>query len=381
MYTFRWRCNKNIALVNGLTEKQNTVKNKADITKYHLEHSAEQTVGTELFIKTEDTAPDAANDAIQSSCLVPHVTDSYEFCEIKPFVAQETANAIKLENVDVDEQYRLQTNPILDHEQDDLQTNLLELVCQDREDHSMSNNICADGTELLIKTEVTAPDAAHDLHLLQRSCTVAQVNETHECCGNQPFEAEENPITIKLEYVDVDEQYRLQTNPILDHEQDNLKTYPLELAYQDQEDHSMTNNMCAYGTKLSIKTEVATPDEAKDLSLNQRSCTAHQANRTYECYGNQPDDLFEAEENPIAIKSENEDIDEQDNIEINTLEMVCQERENSPATTNRCVNDSASESFETINPNAHSKGYRNKQKHHCPHCSAIYLFSNQLKNL
>ncbi|XP_052864172.1 uncharacterized protein LOC128270792 [Anopheles cruzii] len=32
MYTFHWRCNENIALVNGFTEKQTTVKNEADIS-------------------------------------------------------------------------------------------------------------------------------------------------------------------------------------------------------------------------------------------------------------------------------------------------------------------------------------------------------------
>ncbi|XP_058061629.1 uncharacterized protein LOC131211952 [Anopheles bellator] len=68
MYTFRWRCNKNIALANKL----NTSKNEADIGKDHLGHSAEQTVGTELLIETEVTTPDSAND-LHLSCAAHQI--------------------------------------------------------------------------------------------------------------------------------------------------------------------------------------------------------------------------------------------------------------------------------------------------------------------
>ncbi|XP_058064603.1 uncharacterized protein LOC131214242, partial [Anopheles bellator] len=68
MYTFRWRCNKNIALTNKL----NTSKNEAGIGKDHLGNSAEQTVGTEFLIETEVSTPDSAND-LHLSCAAHQV--------------------------------------------------------------------------------------------------------------------------------------------------------------------------------------------------------------------------------------------------------------------------------------------------------------------
>ncbi|XP_058063337.1 zinc finger protein 260-like isoform X2 [Anopheles bellator] len=217
-------------------------------------------------------------------------------------------------------------------------------ILQDHLDHSGEQMV---GSPLSIETEVFSPDTGKDVHLNQRCCTVHQTNRTYECCGNQPFEAEENPITIKLEYVDVDEQYRLGTNALLDHEPDDLQTNPLELLGQDREDHSISKNMCADGTKLSIKTEVTTSDETTDLHWNQKSCTVRQANRTYECCGKLPDDLFEAEENPIAIKSEYEEDDEKHQLQMSQETQVA--------------------------------SHRKKQKHHCPHCPATYPALSKLK--
>ncbi|XP_052868426.1 zinc finger protein OZF-like [Anopheles cruzii] len=210
-------------------------------------------------------------------------------------------------------------------------------IAQDHLDRSAEQTV---GAEMVIKTEVTSPGAAKDLHLTQKNCTA----------GDEPFEAEENP--TKLEYVDVDELYRLQTNAILDHEQDDLQTNPLELVCQDREDHSM-NNMCADATELLIKTEDTSPDTSKDLHLNQKCFTVHEANGTYECCGKIPDDLFEADENPIAIKSEYEDGDEQHLLQ----------------TTNDSLN------HEQDNLKSQSK----KRKYDCSHCSSSFANLSSLK--
>ncbi|XP_058059655.1 zinc finger protein 595-like [Anopheles bellator] len=261
-------------------------------------------------------------------------------------------------------------------------------------DHSAQKTIVP---ELTIKTEVTTPDAATDLHLIQRSCTAPQVNGTHECYGKQSFEAEENSITIKLECVDVDELYRLQTNAILDHEQDDLRTNPLELVCQDREDHSMSMKIYADGTELLIKTEATTPDAATDLHLNQKCTTVHEANMTYECCGTIPDDLFEAEENPIAIKSEYEEDNEQHQLQTtndvldhdpkkNPEESIGQDQKYHPVTVadNTCADTSAAEPTQNVlnrgTRNAHSKSHSKNHKHRCPHCSAAYPFLNMLKN-
>ncbi|XP_058060088.1 zinc finger protein 124-like [Anopheles bellator] len=266
-------------------------------------------------------------------------------------------------------------------------------ISQNRFDHSAEQTV---GTELSIKTEVTSSNTAKDLHLNQQCCTVHEANSTFECCGNQPFEAEENPITIKLEYVDVDEQYWLQMIAILDHEQDELQTNPLELVFQDREDHSMSKNMCeeeenhsmsknicADGTKLSIKTEVTSPDTVKHLHLNQKCFKVHHANSTYQCCGKIPDDLFEAEENPIAIKSEYEEVDKQHQLQITNglpLDSICQDQKDYPVTVadNTRADDSAAESTQNVlspgTRKVHSKSHSKNHKHHCkhPHCFATY---------
>ncbi|XP_052871301.1 uncharacterized protein LOC128276883, partial [Anopheles cruzii] len=77
------------------------------------------------------------------------------------------------------------------------------------------------------------------------------------------------------------------------------------------QDHFAHSAEQTFGTELSIKTEVSSPDATKDVHLNQKCFTVHQEN----CYGKIPEDLFEAEVNPIVIKSEYEEVDDQHQLQ------------------------------------------------------------------
>ncbi|XP_052870906.1 uncharacterized protein LOC128276489 [Anopheles cruzii] len=80
-------------------------------------------------------------------------------------------------------------------------------ICKDHLGHSAEQTV---GTELLIKTEVTAPDGAHLLQLIDQP--------------DDFFESEENPIATKLEYEEVDKQLQT-TNDVMGLEQDDLNTH------------------------------------------------------------------------------------------------------------------------------------------------------------
>ncbi|XP_052868410.1 zinc finger protein 670-like [Anopheles cruzii] len=396
MDTFRWRCNENNDKVDRFIKQQNTSKNESEIAQNHLDHSAEQTVGAEMVIKTEVTSPDAANDL--------HLTQRNCTAGKEPFEAEE--NPIKLEYVDVDELYQLQTNAILDHEQDDLQTNPLELVCQDREDHSMSNNMCADATELTIKTEVTTSDEATDLHLNQKCFTVHEANRTYECCGKIPddlFEADENPIVIKSEYEDGDEQHQLQTaNGVLDHEQDNQKTSPLDSIYQD---HHVTvaDNKCADDSAAESTQNVSSPRtrnaRSKSHSKNHKHhcphCSAkypylnmlknhirtHTGEKPYQC--KVCDKAFHLS-TKLVKHSKIHNKDQQHKCPYCSF-MVAQSynlkihiRTHTGERPYKCkVCDKAFHSSSTLAK--HSKIHNKDQQHKCPHCASMFAESSNLK--